>query len=95
MDADNLSITVWPSLAGHEGEVSDQVLGFYQGGDDSVFQPFSYPKRIVLIQAHIEMFCASREELIAQINETLVHEVAHYFGISHGEMNGTKLDRSR
>lgn len=39
------------------------------------------PDRITLFRADLAHFCASEEELVAEVRTTVVHEVAHHFGI--------------
>ncbi len=39
------------------------------------------PDRITLYKEPILSICSSREEVIEQVRITVVHEVAHYFGI--------------
>ncbi len=48
--------------------------------------PYPLPDKITLFQKNIEKICSSEEELIEQIQKTLVHEVGHYFGLSEGEL---------
>ena len=40
------------------------------------------PDRITLFQAEICQSCNSEEEVRAQVRKTVLHEVAHHFGIS-------------
>lgn len=93
MDADNLMITVQRGATVHDrdNDIDEHVLGFYEGSEDSVFSAYSYPKRIVLLQGHIERFCTTHAELIDQVHDTVLHEVAHYFGMSHADIEQTRL----
>jgi predicted Zn-dependent protease with MMP-like domain len=94
MDSDNLMITVRTDSGdgdGDEEDVDQRVLGYYEGGGEGTFSAFGYPKRIVLMQQHIERWCRTRAELVAQITDTVLHEVAHYFGMSHDDMRTTRL----
>ncbi len=93
MEADNLMITIQPDATEDDrGRGIDmRVLGYFQGSTESTFSPSGYPKRIVLLQHHIERWCNTREELIAQVNDTVLHEVAHYFGMSHDDIDKTRL----
>jgi predicted Zn-dependent protease with MMP-like domain len=93
LDADNLMITVQPGASADdlENDIDEHVLGFYEGGSDSVFSSYPYPKRIVLLQGHIEHWCATYAELVEQVHDTVLHEVAHYFGMSHTDMQQTRL----
>lgn len=60
------------------------LLGLYTGTPlnkrSATYAPL-YPDRIFLYQKNIESFCRSREELIEQIQRTVLHEIGHYFGI--------------
>lgn len=64
-------------------EASD-LLGLYVGtplterGGDYVFQP---PDQIFLYRGPLTRMCADEEELADEIAITLVHEIAHHFGI--------------
>ncbi len=93
MDADNLIITVQPAATAYDrdNDIDENVLGFYEGGEDSVFSAYSYPKRIVLLQGHIERWCGSYAELVDQVHDTVLHEVAHYFGMDHDDIGQTRL----
>jgi predicted Zn-dependent protease with MMP-like domain len=93
LDADNLMITVQPGASADdlENDIDEHVLGFYEGGSDSVFSSYPYPKRIVLLQGHIEHWCTTYAELVEQVHDTVLHEVAHYFGMSHTDMQQTRL----
>src|SRR5437870_13658968 len=75
MDADNLMITVRTDAGdGDDDEegVDPRVLGYYEGGGESTFSAYGYPKRIVLMQKHIERWCRTRGELVAQVTDTVL-----------------------
>lgn len=93
MDADNLMITVQQGLSEDDRRngVNEHVLGYFQGSTESTFSPHGYPKRIVLLQSNIENWCRSRAELIEQVGDTILHEVAHYFGMNHADIDQTRL----
>ncbi len=66
--------------SGLEGE---ELLGLYEGiplteryGYDMVL-----PDKITLFQRAIEDMCSSDEEIVKEIQDTVIHEVAHHFGI--------------
>jgi len=85
---DNVDVVVedWPTpeqLAGSGIEVDHYLLGLYEGipltdryGYDMVL-----PDKITLFKKSIEETCSSNEEIIAEVRTTVVHEVAHHFGI--------------
>jgi predicted Zn-dependent protease with MMP-like domain len=62
------------------------LFGLYEGIPLTKRSPLSYgavmPDRITLYQETICQYCNGEEELIAQIRKTVIHEVAHHFGIS-------------
>jgi predicted Zn-dependent protease with MMP-like domain len=90
MNEDNLLITVH-SGSDPDEHVDERVLGYYEGGSSSTFSPYEYPKRIVLLQRHIERWSSSYAELVEQVTDTVLHEVAHYFGMSHRDISETRL----
>jgi predicted Zn-dependent protease with MMP-like domain len=93
MDADNLMITIQPGPSDDDraNGIDEHVLGFYQGGGGSTFSAYEFPKRIVLLQGNIERWCNDRTELVAQITDTVLHEIAHYFGMNHRDIGQTRL----
>jgi predicted Zn-dependent protease with MMP-like domain len=93
MSADNLMIVVQPALTDddRDNDIDEHVLGFYQGGGESTFSAFEYPKRIVLLQRNIEYWSTTRADLVDQVTDTVLHEVAHYFGMNHSDIAQTRL----
>jgi predicted Zn-dependent protease with MMP-like domain len=93
MSADNLMIIVQTELTDDDRSagIDEHVLGFYQGGTESMFSAYEYPKRIVILQSNIERWCSSRADLVAQVTDTVLHEVAHYFGMDHRDIGQTRL----
>jgi predicted Zn-dependent protease with MMP-like domain len=68
------------------------LLGLFDGvpyhGKGGFFEIFpSFPGRITLFQTNIEEFCSNEEELIEEIQTTIVHEVGHYFGLSEEDLD--------
>jgi len=62
------------------------LFGLYEGIPLTQRGPLSYtgvlPDRITLCQSAICRYCNSEEEVKAQVRKTVIHEVAHHFGIS-------------
>jgi predicted Zn-dependent protease with MMP-like domain len=62
------------------------LFGLYEGIPLTNRSPLSYtavmPDRITLYQDTISRYANSEGELIDQIRKTVIHEVAHHFGIS-------------
>ncbi len=42
---------------------------------------YALPDRIIIFQEPIQRICRSEEELVQQVRATVVHEIAHHFGI--------------
>jgi len=65
------------------------LLGVYRGVPrtqrGSQWSPL-YPDRIAIFQQNIERVCNTRDHLVAQVRKTVVHEIAHYFGISDARL---------
>jgi predicted Zn-dependent protease with MMP-like domain len=86
----NVSITVEdrpsPELLEEMGLPPDEpLLGLYNGmslAEQSVTWPSFYPDSIILFKAPLLEMCRDRDELEEEIEITIVHEIAHYFGIS-------------
>jgi predicted Zn-dependent protease with MMP-like domain len=60
------------------------LLGLYQGvplTNRSTFAPFHFPDRITIFQRTIERVAHSHEEVVAQVRRTVLHEIAHHFGM--------------
>ncbi len=93
LDADNLMITIQQraSTDDREHDIDEHVLGFYEGQADSAFATSPYPKRIVLLQGHIERYSSSHADLVTQVADTVLHEVAHYFGLDHDDIRDSRL----
>jgi predicted Zn-dependent protease with MMP-like domain len=88
---DNVAVVVedWPT-AEQQGE-HGTLFGLYEGHDLSERSPLYYsgvmPDRITVFRGPICAACADEEELADQIYVTVVHEVAHHFGISDDRLD--------
>ena len=62
------------------------LFGLYEGIPLTRRGPQSYtgvmPDRITLYQDTICSVCSTEAEVVAQVRKTVIHEVAHHFGIS-------------
>lgn len=88
---DNVAVFVedWPTrrqLAGHTGT----LLGLYEGIDLTRRSPLSYgfamPDRITIFRGPISAIARSEEHLVELVTTTVIHEVAHHFGISDARL---------
>jgi predicted Zn-dependent protease with MMP-like domain len=74
------------------------LLGLYQGRPltgRSVFEPFAMPDRILIFQGPHERMATSLDHLRKLVEDTVWHEVAHYFGMSEGQVRAAERRRSR
>lgn len=92
---DNVEIVVedFPSLDIQQIEGLESpydLLGYYEGVPlterDEAASPW-LPDRITVFQKPLEAICTSRLELIEEVQRTVVHEVAHYFGIEEDRIS--------
>jgi predicted Zn-dependent protease with MMP-like domain len=67
-------------------EQEPELLGLYEGVPlterDGWWDAGSLPDRITIFRGPLRRACVDREELLDEIAVTVVHEVAHHFGIS-------------
>lgn len=71
------------------------LLGVYEGiplTERGGSYDMVLPDRIVLFQRAIEAICRDEDEVRQQVRETVLHEVAHHFGIDDERL--LKLGRS-
>lgn len=65
------------------------VMGVFVGTPatkKSIFDLPVGPDYIVLYQKNIEAVCRDDEEVRAEIRQTVMHELGHYFGLSEDEL---------
>jgi predicted Zn-dependent protease with MMP-like domain len=65
------------------------LLGLYQGVPSTqrgLGYTYALPDRIFIFQEPIEAICDSEDALVAQVQATVVHEIAHYFGIDDARL---------
>ena len=61
------------------------ILGVYEGFSLAERGAYGYgeePDRIILFRENLIRHCADRDDLVHEIRVTLVHEIAHFYGIS-------------
>ena len=72
------------------------LLGLYEGRplpSRSVFEPFAMPDRITIFQGPHERMASSPEHLARLVEDTVWHEVAHYFGLNEREVRAAERRR--
>jgi predicted Zn-dependent protease with MMP-like domain len=70
-------------------EPDETLLGLYVGYPitewfDGNMAP---PDIVTVFQGPIEEICATDQEVRQQVKDTVIHEVAHYFGITDAELH--------
>lgn len=73
-----------------EGDDDDELLGIYRGiplTERSWQSSGELPDQIAIFRGPILRVCESRDEAIAEIRDTVIHELGHYFGLGDHEMD--------
>jgi predicted Zn-dependent protease with MMP-like domain len=87
----NVAVTVadWPTPAQLGGRWGT-LLGLYEGVSLTRRSPLSYggamPDRITIFKGPISRIAADTGELVRIVTTTVIHEVAHHFGISDARL---------
>lgn len=89
---DNVAVFIEDDYEPGPGEEPDTVLlGLYEGTPltdrDSFWDAGSLPDRITIFRKPILDICSSREQVIEEVGVTVVHEVAHHFGIDDARLH--------
>ena len=89
---DNVAIFIEDDYIPQPGEDPDAVLlGLYEGVPlterDSWWDAGSLPDRITIFRQPILDICGSREEVIDEVAITVIHEIAHHFGIGDDRLH--------
>lgn len=73
----------------------DNLYGLYEGVPRTE-RPAGYgmvlPDKITIFQRGIEADCRSEAEIIAEVRQTIVHELAHHFGIDDARLDELGFD---
>ena len=66
-------------------EDGSDILGVYEGFSLAERGEYGFgeePDRIILFRENLLEHCADMDELVSEIRITLVHEIAHFYGIT-------------
>jgi predicted Zn-dependent protease with MMP-like domain len=99
----NIAVVVEPEPAPAQlarGRVphGNTLLGLYEGRPltkRSVFESFAMPDRITIFQGPHERLAGSPEHLARLVEDTVWHEVAHYFGLNELQVRAAERRRGR
>jgi predicted Zn-dependent protease with MMP-like domain len=88
----NVAVFIEDDYVPRPGEDPDTVLlGLYEGVPlterDSWWDAGSLPDRITIFREPILEICGSREDVIHEVAVTVVHEIAHHFGINDDRLH--------
>lgn len=76
---DNVAVVV------QEGNAHSSLLGLYDGVPlterDAGYAGMVMPDRITVFRLPLLAMCADEAEVVEQVRVTVIHEVAHHFGI--------------
>src|SRR6478672_4284740 len=89
---DNVAVFIDDDYTPQPGDDPDTVLlGLYEGVPlterDSWWDAGSLPDRITIYRQPILELCDSREDVVEEVTVTVVHEIAHHFGISDARLH--------
>jgi predicted Zn-dependent protease with MMP-like domain len=83
---DNVDIVVEdePSAEQLEELHADDLYGLYQGipQTERGYYNLVLPDKISIFRGPITRACTTEEEVASQVKKTVMHEIAHHFGIS-------------
>ena len=75
---------------GLEAEESDDLLGLYWGrsiqGDSFFDAGGQLPDRVYIYRGPILRQCETEEDVVREVQETVVHEIGHHFGLADDDM---------
>lgn len=77
-------------LADLDMEEDEDLLGLYQGlsiDKESFFQAGGQlPAKISIYRGPILRLCRTKNEVVQEVRDTVVHEIGHHFGLDDDEM---------
>ena len=92
MDNVEIVIETWPTedhLEAAELEPDDWLFGLYEGTpliERGITADPLLPDKITIFQGPLQEVCSSEDEIRQEVRTTVVHEIAHHFGIDEGRL---------
>lgn len=74
------------------------LLGLYEGTPltrRSSAYSLVVPDKITIFQAPIEAYCETHEDIRQEVQDTVIHELGHHFGINEARMSELEAERDR
>ena len=89
---DNVEVLVedYPTPAQCRGSKRTELLGLYEGiplTERGTHYNLVLPDKITIFQKPIESICKTDAEIIDQVEKTVRHELAHYFGMTDEQLD--------
>ena len=83
------NVATMNQIAGTGIENEMELLGLYEG--IPITERYGYdmvlPDKITLFQRPIEAICDNQEQITEEISKTLIHEIAHHFGLDDNHLD--------
>ncbi len=97
---DNVDVVVeeWPTAAQYDElgmERGEWLFGLYEGTpllDRGVVADPLLPDKITIFKGPLEEACETEEQMTEEIRRTVVHEIAHHFGIDEDRLRELGYD---
>jgi len=93
----NVDVVVrdWPSRADLDSADQEErydLFGLYQGVPltERTHYDMALPDKITIFRHPIEAACGTRAEVVEEVRVTVVHELAHHFGIDDADLERTE-----
>jgi predicted Zn-dependent protease with MMP-like domain len=87
--ADQRARGEWQHSAGEAAEDAEEVFGLYEGTPLTMRwtqDGMRLPDKITLFRGPLERAFPNRAELAEQVRVTVIHELAHYFGLDEDQI---------
>jgi predicted Zn-dependent protease with MMP-like domain len=89
---DNVEVLVedYPTPSRHRGSKRNELLGLYEGvplTERDTHYGLVLPDKITIFQKPIEAICRTDDEIVDQIAKTVLHEIAHHFGMTDAQLD--------
>ncbi|NUN47933.1 MAG: metallopeptidase family protein [Candidatus Brocadiae bacterium] len=74
----------------------EDLFGLYEGRPltvrDTNDPQVRFPDRIWIFQGPIEQACDTRGQIVREIQDTVVHEIGHFFGLDEDEIGAIEAE---
>ena len=83
---DNVVVLVEDHAPQHDRDLLGLYVGVPLTARDSGYT-FREPDRILIFRAPLLAMCTTEQQLVDQVRITVVHEIAHHFGIDDAQLH--------